>query len=435
MVKLDENVKQIFAELRKTSEDRTEFFRLLELVSVDAQNSSGVSLLGKAGEYNDADMVRLLLQKGADIEGGEGKKKKGLITPFVIATRQGHVEIMKILIDAGAILQPSCISEHILFSAVLSGNTAAVELVLTSGLKTYLSRDGVLCRAAACLRRPTQMQEMLKFLLSRGVGDVAAVDDTGCTALQCVAHNHGDGLDVTGALAALLDHGAAIDQLSRDGKSALHHAAGIGNKQSVDFLLSRGANVTIADSNGQTALHNIGAYPSPPIAVALLTHGARVDAVDKQGTPPLHCIVRRCGCLYGNREAKDAARELLQAGADVNATDKDGDAALHYWAKHCFAAEAAQLLIDHGADVALQNSAGQRPSDVARDYTTRTFLAAEEAQRNNHRYKRPRLEDLQSPAAIAPGAEDATSAAAEQEEQEEEEDESEDDSEDEEEDD
>ncbi len=85
----------------------------------------------------------------------------------------------------------------------------------------------------------------------------------------------------------------------------------------------------------------------------------------------------------------------------------------------------AQLLIDHGADIVAHNSAGQRPSDVAVIGSTQhTFLlAAEEAQRNNHRYKRPRLEDLQPPAAIAAAAEAAAAA--------EEEDESEDDSDDE----
>jgi hypothetical protein len=100
---------------------------------------------------------------------------------------------------------------------------------------------------------------------------------------------------------------------------------------------------------------------------------------------------------------------------------------LHYWANSLYsfpAHEIAQLLIDHGADVAAHNNANQRPSEVAKTYSTqRTFLlAAEEAQRNNHRYKRPRLEDLQPPAAIAAGAD---AAAAE-----EEEDESEDDSDD-----
>jgi hypothetical protein len=121
-----------------------------------------------------------------------------------------------------------------------------------------------------------------------------------------------------------------------------------------------------------------------------------------------------------------AARALLQAGADVNATDKQGEVSLHQWARSYFnpVEGFAQLLIDHGADAAAHNNANQRPSDVARSDRIRTFLlAAEEAQRNNHRYKRPRPEDLQPPAAIAAGAEAAAAA-------EEEVDESEDDSDD-----
>jgi ankyrin repeat protein len=121
----------------------------------------------------------------------------------------------------------------------------------------------------------------------------------------------------------------------------------------------------------------------------------------------------------------------LQAGANVNAIDKYGDTPLLLWARSYLdnrTHEFAQLLIDHGADVAAHNNAGQRPSDVARAGSSRAFLlAAEEAQRNNHRYKRPRPEDLQPPAA----AEAAAVTAAEQEE---EVDESEDDSDDEDED-
>ncbi len=417
---MDENVKQLFTEFRRTNSDRREFFRLLELVSVDAQDSAGICLLGKAAEYNDADMVCLLLQKGANVEGG--KKKKN--TPFVIATEQGHVEIMQILIDAGAMLQPPGIEEHILYSAVRSGEPAAVELLLTVGLaaSTHLPREGALCWAATRVRPPT---DMLEFLLARGVGDVMAVDDTGHGPLHCLAHYQSSGEDVTDALALLLDHGAAIDQLCNDGKSALIYAAGLGNQLTVDCLLARGADATIADGNGQTALHDTGTHPSAVIVAALLAHGARVDAVDKEGRTLLHCVVRYRSRLYSGRvpDIVPAIRVLLQAGADVNATDKNGDGVLHLWAAHdYYSHEIAQLLIDHGADVAAPNNANQRPSDVAKTDHRRTFLlAAEDAQRNNHRYKRPRLEDLQPPAAIADGAD-----AAAEEEVDESEDESED---------
>jgi serine/threonine-protein phosphatase 6 regulatory ankyrin repeat subunit A len=273
--------------------------------------------------------------------------------------------------------------------------------------------------------------EVVTALLAHGA-PVNAVDKEGRTALHnCAADgddaDEGSEQDIAALLAALLDHGAAIDQLCNDGKSALHYAVGNGKLPAVLCLLDRGANAALADSDGMTALHDVW---SGDMVTALLAHGAPVNAVDCVGKTALHYSAAR-----GNLADLPAAKALLKAGADANATDKYGDAALHLWAKsplyRSTAVGFAQLLIDHGADVAVHNNANQRPSDVARNDSNRTFLlAAEEAQRNNHRYKRPRLEDLQPPAAISAGTE-AEAAAAE----EEEEDESEDDSDDEDEDD
>jgi ankyrin repeat protein len=352
----------------------------LELVSVETQNRSGESLLVQAAEGGDEDLVRHLLSKGADIEGGNSETECRL-TPLMAAASNGHVEIMKILLNAGANPRASKRgSVNALYYAVTKGTVDAARLLLTKGLKT--------CGDNHTLKLP------LHWAASRGSGDPAM-------------------------LSLLLEHGADVLTVDKYGKSALHHAARSGNTQCVLFLLSRGASASLADNAGLTALHNaVGRYSSSPaeMAMTLLAHGAPVDAVDGEGRTPLHHSADHGPVL--------AARELLQAGANVNAIDAKGDAPLHLLARNHYATahEFAQLLIDHGADVAAPNNAGRRPSDVARNGSAqRTFLlAAEEAQRNKHRYKRPRLEDLQPPAVEA-----AAAAAAEQEEeQEEEEDES-----------
>jgi ankyrin repeat protein len=527
MVKLDEDVKKIFAALRslavknmagkpispdRKKEQRAEVYRLLELVDVDSTNSNGETLLIRAIHDTDVDLVRDLLQKGASID---GLKKQD--TPLMVASEKGHVEIMTILIDAGADIKAQrkhswSGTYNALNLAVRSRNTDAVRLLLTRGLKSCdnSALSSPLHTAASVKNVP-----MMSLLLEHGIGDISKVDSQGLTALQRVItgigndaaaslavlldhgaaidqlsdngqsalhfavlyrdmpavlllldrgadatfvdkggqtplHNarsvevvtallakgalvnavddkgrtplhcyaaHGDNGSMATSLAALLDHGAAIDQQSRDGKSALHYATTNMNTPVVSFLLGRGASTTLTDIYGQTALHR--AY-SVEMVTALLAKGAPVNAVDAEGMTPLHRLA-----VFGIEAAVSAARALLQAGADVNASDKKGEGPLHLWAEGYHSdMEFAQLLIDHGAEVAAHNNANQRPSDVARIGSTKhTFLlAAEEAQRNNHRYKRPRLEDLQPPAAIAAGAEAAAAAA------EEEEDESEDDS-------
>ena len=543
VVKLDENVKNLFAAMRsmagktiagkpisraQKAELRAEVYRLIELVPANSQNRKGETLLIRAIYDGDVDLVRHLAQKCVNCSGLE----KPDITLLLAASEKDYIKIMLILFDAGADPSASPLrwdqQHNMLCHAICDSDIEAVKLLLTSVVGTY---DLPLHSIAA-----DNNAVMLLFLLEHGVGDVSAVDDEGRSALQYAIDNNALGENITAVLAALLDHGAAIDHRSDngttalhcaieqndmpaalllldrganatiandngqmavhywacrtdsraevltallthgasvdtmngrgktplhcaanrryyyhglvqdasaslaalldhgaaidhrtrdDGKTALHYAVADGDTPAALFLIGRGANVALVDVRGETALHNAC---SAEVVTALLAHGALVNAVDRNGKTPLHFVTRRNFMV-----TVPAATALLEAGANVNATDANGDTPLHIWARsssYQSQKHAAQLLINHNADLAARNNANQCPSDVAQTGKSRTFLLAEETRKNNHRYKRPRLEDLQPPAAIAVGAEAA--AGAEQEE-EEEEDESEDDSEDEEE--
>jgi ankyrin repeat protein len=395
MEEMDEevDVKKLFADMRsmatlKTKKNRdarrAEIYRLIELVHVETTNGNGETLLVKAAERGDEELVRHLLSKGADIEGDNSKTGRSR-TPLMAASGKGQIEIMTILLDAGANLHASNGKEDALYYAAEKGAVEAARLLMTKGLKAD--------------RHNTHTLE---------------------TPL------HGAALrDHPGMLALLLEHGADVSAVDKNGCTALHYAATFRNTKSALFLLGRGASAALADNAGLTALHNAaGGCGSSPIEIvtALLAHGAPVDAVDGQGMTPLH---RLAGSGRNGADLSHTARVLLQAGANVNATDAKGDAPLHLLACNNSNASPrmqalAQLLIDHGADVAAHNNANRRPSDVACTDSIRTFLlATEEAQRNNHRYKRPRLEDLQPPAAAA-------ATVQEQEEEDESENESED---------
>jgi ankyrin repeat protein len=73
--------------------------------NINAEDGEGYTALINASFTNSADIVRLLLSKGANVNASSNltiKGKKTRITPLMIAKSQGHQEIVKLLTDAGA---------------------------------------------------------------------------------------------------------------------------------------------------------------------------------------------------------------------------------------------------------------------------------------------------------------------------------------------
>ena len=53
----------------------------------------------------------------------------------------------------------------------------------------------------------------------------------------------------------LIDHGADVDAIDKDGKSVLHAAASSGNENTVKILLDCGVMPNVDDANNRTPLH------------------------------------------------------------------------------------------------------------------------------------------------------------------------------------
>lgn len=90
-------------------------------------------------------------------------------------------------------------------------------------------------------------------------------------------------------IADLLVKGGDIDDPDyiADGMGTrLHHAAMIGDLETVKYLLDKGADVHVSDSNGGTALLAATFTCREDIVVLLLAHGANPNALDRTiGTP------------------------------------------------------------------------------------------------------------------------------------------------------
>jgi len=149
---------------------------------------------------------------------------------------------------------------------------------------------------------------------------ITLVDDEEeqCTLLHsAVLHNEVD------IVRLLLDHGADVGALDRQGRMPLHYAA-------MSFIL--------LENDAK-----VGRNSEVDIVKLLVNNGADVNARDKHKHTPLH---------YASKKASaDVIKVLVDAGADISARDDEEKTPLHKVAKHNPSADAVRVMVEAGADL------------------------------------------------------------------------------------
>ena len=147
--------------------------------------------------------------------------------------------------------------------------------------------------------------------------------------------------------------------VDKDGLTSLHYAAARGYKEIVRILIRNGANVNAADKKGHTPLHEAASLNQVEIAKLLIDEGAQIDAENNGGGTSLYMAA-----AFGR---KDVAKFLISQNADINKADNiHGYTPLHTAAKHGHI-EVVQLLLEKGANPALQDKYDNRPIDYLRN--------------------------------------------------------------------
>jgi len=193
--------------------------------------------------------------------------------------------------------------------------------------------------------------------------------------------------ELVAALIALVSVGCSLTQPDGDGFTPLDWAAHKCNALVVRALLSLGAPAT-----SSSLLHGV---EHPEVVRVLLAEGAPVDALvdlgGQVGSPLMAAVLRSAlesvevllaagasvdlsagngytalsYAVMGITVDSRVTEALLAAGADVNSRDNFGSTALHFLAacraQQPWAADAARLLLQRGADACAIDNAGCMP--------------------------------------------------------------------------
>jgi ankyrin repeat protein len=147
----------------------------------------------------------------------------------------------------------------------------------------------------------------------------------------------------------------------------LHQAIQDHNIAQLNYLLDTGANVNQQNDKGETALHRATLYNNVTIMRLLLKHHADVNKPDNIGETPLHTAAAG---MY----LEEAAQVLLDNGANINQQTLNGATPLLLAAQYGTIG-VVRLLLNYGANINQPNHPGNTPLHFATSERRLTIIA------------------------------------------------------------
>src|SRR5580704_14304394 len=292
------------------------------------------------------------------------------ITPLMYAAEIGSLDAMRVLIDRGADVnaQNDFGSTALMWSV---SDPSKVRLLLDHGAQVNLAaRSGRTALIIAGFTNPSA--EVVRLLLAKGA-KVDVMDKRHVTPMNAATFGND-----TATVRLLVDAGADIETPDTFiGLTPLMNAAGNRNIEVVKLLLAKGAKVNAVSKTeglpkiqtgtvefgGWTPLLMAAAFGPPEAVNVLLDSRARIDAQDYRGFTPLMLAVGT------DRYDRRIVNMLMAHGANLSPTNHDGETALD-WAHKFRDPEVIHALggspLDNSKPVRLSDQTGNTREAITR---------------------------------------------------------------------
>jgi ankyrin repeat protein len=305
--------------------------------------------LFRAINASNVAQIQEILRSGVDIE---ARSPNG-DTPLIRAYRRKRVEVLGILLNAGADpdakLERSDDSDYLLHYMVEHRDLESAELLCASGADINIKDS----KGQTPLYKATELDSvaMVRLLAHQGANLDCYTDLEEKSTVLHVACKLGH----VAVAHSLIVMGANIEARAADQSTPLLLAARNGCVEIVAHLIEAGAKVEAADMGKRRAIHVAAESNHAEVADLLLNNHADIEAREIEGHTALLMAIKE-----GHLEVTEL---LIKHGANVRSTTKNGFQAIHIAAYYgrLEIAEITKLLLAKGVDVEARDSSGRTP--------------------------------------------------------------------------
>lgn len=255
-------------------------------------------------------------------------------TPMMYAAAYNNVEIIKLLLSKGAeVNQLDVNKDHALNWATYYGHLQAMEYLIENGADMELSsKHGKAVDVGFRLWHADSVSAVFRNHM-----DLEKIDKKAASFIEAIK------VDNAEEVSKLIKKSVNVDSKDELGTPAINFAIENGNSEIISLLIKAGADVNALNRVGQAPITWAARFGHIEIVKQLLENGANPNGAGEKYrlTPLIGAAVN------GDIEI---AKLLMESGADVNLTDKVNGASPLHWAMFYRYSDFTTYLVNNGAD-------------------------------------------------------------------------------------